>query len=55
MNNHSIRTSQMVNDAYWMGLNQFIDTWGISQARVWSDVRRAAEERYQKNRQKTAV
>jgi len=40
----------MEMDAYWMGLKEFIDKWGISSARVWSDVRTLADLRYEQNR-----
>lgn len=55
--NTPIRTGKMVEDAYWMSLCEFIDTWGISQARIWSDVRSRAEQVYQQNQQakKTTV
>lgn len=49
--NTPIRTGKMVEDAYWMSLKKFIDTWGISQARVWSDVRSRAEQVYVQNQQ----
>ena len=55
MSKHAIRISKMVDDAYWMSLQEYIDTWGLSQARVWTDVRSAADSRYEQNRQKTPI
>lgn len=37
----------MQTDAYWMGLGEFIDKYGISNAVNWCNTRSKAELRYQ--------